>query len=174
MEALEFKKLLFKTAFCCIACDGHIDEKEIEEMKFIDKKTAYFEDVDLSKELDELVQNVKTKGKQIVDDLFNDLVKVELDIVQELLLLEVTLRLIYSDEKIEENEIRFLKYLRSKLKVYDEIIMDRFGTVDLLFDKQYSNFFHTNDQQKELVKEYSVPEFKDLESIDLKRINANK
>lgn len=174
MEALEFKKLLFKTAFCCIACDGHIDEKEIEEMKFIDKKTPYFEDVDLSKELEELVQNVKTKGKQIVDDLFNDFAKVELDIVQELLLLEVTLRLIYSDEKIEENEVRFLKYLRSKLKVYDEIIMDRFGTVDLLFDKQYSNFFHTNEQQKELVKEYSVPEFKDLESIDLKRISAKK
>ena len=33
MESIEFKKILFKTAFCVMACDGDIDELEIEEMK---------------------------------------------------------------------------------------------------------------------------------------------
>ena len=54
METIEFKKVLFKTAFCVMACDGHIDQLEIDEMKKIDTNTSYFNDVDLSNELDDL------------------------------------------------------------------------------------------------------------------------
>jgi len=42
MDKIEFKKLLFKVAFCTMACDGHIDKREIEEMKIMDKKTSFF------------------------------------------------------------------------------------------------------------------------------------
>ena len=35
----EFKKILFRTAFCSMACDGTIDDLEINEMKNIDKNT---------------------------------------------------------------------------------------------------------------------------------------
>ena len=35
MEKNEFKKLLFKVAFCTMVCDGHIDESEIDEMKML-------------------------------------------------------------------------------------------------------------------------------------------
>lgn len=172
MDALEFKKLLFKTAFCCIACDGHIDDREIEEMKYIDKKTSYFEDVDLSAELDELITNLKSRGKEIIDELFATLTGSELDLIQELLLLEVTLRLIHSDEKIDENEVRFLKYLRAKLKVYDEIIMDRFGSVELLFGKKYTNFFKSKDHQSELIANIELPSQAELKSIDLSKFNT--
>ena len=55
MEKNEFKKLLFKVAFCSMACDGHIDEREIDEMKMMDKNTSFFHDIDLSEELSELV-----------------------------------------------------------------------------------------------------------------------
>ena len=174
MDTIEFKKLLFKTAFCCIACDGHIDNREIEEMRYIDKKTSYFEDVDLSSELETLLADLKTKGKHIVDDLFKSIIENELDIVQELLLLEVAFRLIYSDEKVDENEVRFLKFLRSKLNVYDEIIMDRFGAVDLLFDKKYSGFFKSQNQELELIERIKMPEFQDLTSIDLSKLDAKK
>ena len=47
MEKIEFKKLLFKIAFCTMGCDGDIDTLEIEEMKNIDKSTSFFNDVDL-------------------------------------------------------------------------------------------------------------------------------
>jgi len=58
MEKVEFKKLLFNVAFCTMACDGHIDKKEIEEMKVMDKTTSFFNDVDLSEELIFLIQRL--------------------------------------------------------------------------------------------------------------------
>ena len=45
----DFKKILFKTAFCSMACDGKIDDLEIKEMKLIDKNTSYFSKIDLRK-----------------------------------------------------------------------------------------------------------------------------
>ena len=50
MEKNEFKKLLFKVAFCTMVCDGHIDESEIDEMKMMDKNTSFFHNLDLYEE----------------------------------------------------------------------------------------------------------------------------
>ena len=43
MDKNKFKKILFKVAFCTMACDGHIDDREIEELQIMDKKTSFFE-----------------------------------------------------------------------------------------------------------------------------------
>lgn len=83
-----------------MACDGHIDKQEVEEIKKMNKNTTYFGDIDLSEELDILLRNLAKHGKKVVNDLF-----------QELLLLEVALRIIHADEKNDENEIKFLKLL---------------------------------------------------------------
>jgi len=173
MEENDFKKLLFKTAFCCMACDGQIDEREINEMKYMDKQTSYFDDIDLSSELGLLLSDLKQNGKQIVDKLFNDIKSANLNLVQELLMLEVALRIIYSDKRIDENEVRFLKLLRSKLLVYDEVIMDRFGTVELLFDKKYFSVFRDKDEQKDLINRIKLPELPELDKIDFSKLNQN-
>jgi uncharacterized tellurite resistance protein B-like protein len=112
MDKLEFKKLLFKTAFCCMACDGRIDSSEIDEMKKMDENSFYFGDVDLSSELENLINELKTKKRGLLDELFQELRETKLNPIQELLLLEVTMRIMHADEKIDENEIRFLKLLR--------------------------------------------------------------
>ena len=54
MDKNEFKKILFKVAFCAMACDGKIQKEEIEELKIMDKKTSYFAEIDLSDELKQL------------------------------------------------------------------------------------------------------------------------
>jgi hypothetical protein len=159
----KFKKILLKTAFCCMACDGHIDEQEIEEIKKMDKNTTYFGDVDLSEEIDLLLNNVVTQGKKIVNDLFQELRDTKLNPVQELLLLEVALRIIHADEKIDENEIKFLKLLRGRLEVFDEIIMDRFGKNSLLFDKTYKDDAKVNII--EFIDDLELPNFNELPDI---------
>jgi uncharacterized tellurite resistance protein B-like protein len=159
-----FKKILFKTAFCCMACDGHIDEKEIEEMKKMDKNTTYFGDVNLSGELDLLIDNLNKHGKKVVNDLFNELKETRLNPVQELLLLEVALRIIHSDERIDENELKFLRLLRGKLGVFDEIIVERFGKNNLLFDKSYNN--DVKISETEFVDRLELPNYNEL--IDMK------
>lgn len=132
MESLQFKRLLFKAAFCVMACDGEVDESEIREMQAIDKQTTYFKDIDLSAELESLVQDLNKQGIEILKTLFKDLKKSDLTITQELLLLEVVLRMIYADNKVDENEITFLRIVRSRLKIPNEIINDRFGVIKYL------------------------------------------
>ena len=87
LEKQQFQHLLFKVAFCTIACDGHIDEMEIKEMKALDKASIYFKDIDLSVELDDLLVTLKEKGKHIIDDLYAYLKATKLNPVQELLIL---------------------------------------------------------------------------------------
>ena len=52
MKNISFKSILLETAVCAIACDGHIDEREIEALKNIEKSSPYFSSEDLSKILD--------------------------------------------------------------------------------------------------------------------------
>ena len=42
MELIKFKELLLKVAVCAIACDGDIDDREIEALHEIEKKSPYF------------------------------------------------------------------------------------------------------------------------------------
>ena len=165
MDKLEFKKLLFEVAFCTMACDGYIDEKEVEEMKLIDKQTSYFKDIDLSDELKNLIKELEEKGVKVIEELFETLRNTKLNPIQELLVLEVALRIIYADKKIDDNEVRFLNLLRSMLEIHDEIIFDRFGEVEILYMNEYiSKLSKTND---EFLSKLNLPGIDEIKKIDL-------
>jgi len=149
-----------------MACDGHLDEREIAEIRSMNKLSSYFKGIDLSVELEDLLKELKVKGKQIVDDLFESLIKYDLSIVQELLVLEIAFRIQNADEILHENEIRFIKVLRSKLKLQDQIIKDRFGVIDYLFDKDYSVIIQKEDLGNNYYDFISIPEIKKIEEID--------
>jgi hypothetical protein len=168
MESLDFRRILFKTAFCVMACDGHIDDLEVDEMKEIDQKTTYFKDVDLSDELDELVNQVQSEGKKIVKSLLVTLRETKLTIVQELLVLEVALRMINADNKVEVNEIRFLNLLRSKLEVDNEIIRERFGNIPYLTHLNYDNLEMENMAYEEYTNSIELPNISIISDINFK------
>ena len=163
MEKKDFKNLLFKTVFCVMACDGSIDDLEIQEMKKIDLNTTYFSDTDLSKELDNLINELKDKNTKIIKSLFDSLRKNTLTITQELLILEVTMRIINADEIIDENEVRFLNLIRSKLDIGDKMIHERFGKIPYLKN-------HNHDElelgQFEFKNEIEISDLKKLGDIE--------
>jgi len=165
MDKIEFKKLLFKVAFCTMACDGDIDDREIEEMKVMDKHTSFFDHIDLSIELSELVNEFHKKGSAVIEELFSTLRKTQLNPIQELLVLEVALRIINADGKHDENEIRFLQLLRSKLDLHDETINDRFGDLDILYTNDYSRNIVTEKMDLEFAANAQIPDIKDLSEI---------
>lgn len=167
MDNTEFKKLLFKVAFCTMACDGDIDDREIEEIKIMEETTSFFHSIDLSKELKYLLKALDKKGRKIVEDLFKDLANYELNTIQELIILEVALRIINADERIDENEIKFIHFLRSKLKVHDETIHDRFGAVDILHTNDYSQNIISDKADKEFIDNLIFPEMINMKDIDL-------
>ncbi|MFZ2417788.1 MAG: hypothetical protein WAW22_04655 [Smithellaceae bacterium] len=165
-ERSEFQSFLFRLAFCVMACDGNIDDREVKEIRDMNKSSAYFRGVDLSDELEILLAELETKGKHIVDNLFEKLEKFDISTVQELLILEVAFRMVAADKKHDENEIKFIQYLRSKLKVHDEIIRNRFGAVEYLFDKDYSQEVVRKEMRKDLFDSIAMPEFKDLLAVN--------
>ena len=174
IEKQQFQNLLFKVAFCTIACDGHIDEMEIKEMKALDKASIYFKDIDLSVELDDLLVTLKEKGKHIIDDLYAYLKATKLNPVQELLILEVAFRLAMANKEMDENEIKFIRFLRSHLDLHDEIIRDRFGPVEFLFDKDYSKDIVKNEIHSDLLSTISIPELKEIQTIDFSSVKKDE
>ena len=165
MEIKDFKKLLFKTAFCVMACDGSIDDLEIQEMRKIDSSTTYFSDIDLSDELDELINELHNKNIKIVKNLFDSLRKNTLTISQELLILEVTMRIINADDVIDDNEVRFLNLIRSKLDLGNQIIHQRFGKISYLKNLDYEDI---GLNQSDFIKEIEISEIKKWGEIEKK------
>lgn len=131
MEDIQFQKFLLETAVCSMACDGDIDAREVVELQEIIKYTQYFKDINISEYLVTFFQEIKSESHVLLERYFKNIENANLSYVQELLVLEIILRIIYADERFDENEIRFLKLLRSKLKVHNEIIYHRFGDTPL-------------------------------------------
>jgi hypothetical protein len=169
MNKDNFKKTLFKVAFCAMACDGVIQNEEIEELKIMDKNTSYFANIDLSDELKQLVENFKHKGTKVIEELFVYLRETKLNPIQELLVLEVALRIINADNKHDENEVKFIHLLRSKLELHDETINDRFGDLDILYTNEYSKNIVSGKTEIEFADNFKLPEMSVLTQIDLNK-----
>lgn len=125
MEALQFNKLLLKTAFSCMACDGAIDKREIKLIKRLHKENKTFGDIDVNAEMDNLLIAINNNGHQFMRDYFDELSNSELTEINELNLIEVAIDTIKADEKVEYSEIKFFKVIRSKLKIDNERIVEK-------------------------------------------------
>jgi len=150
-----------------MACDGHIAAREINEVKLIDKKASFFDAIDLSNELSQLIVEFKNKGTKVIEELFQTLKDNKLNTIEELLILEVALRIMNADEKHDENEINFIHFLRSELELHDETINDRFGELDILHTNEYTKNVMKKGMASEFVASVALPELKELEDIVL-------
>ena len=129
---VNFQRLLFDTALCVMSCDGEIHPHELEEIRLIAKNSPYFRDVDVEGLLKVEIPTLEQDGRRFIRRYLDHLGTIDLSPVHELLVLEVLLRVTSADEKLDANEIRFLKSARKRLKVPDEIISQRFGAVESL------------------------------------------
>lgn len=125
METLQLNKLLLKTAFSCMACDGDIDKREVKLIKQLQKERKTFGEIDINAELDTLLLAINKDGHQFLKGYFNELTNTELTEANELKLIEVAIDTIKADEKVEYSEIKFFKVIRSKLKIDNEPILEK-------------------------------------------------
>lgn len=126
MKTDAFQDLLLKSAVSVIACDGSIDETEISEIRNMAENEIYFMGYEYEQPLTANLSYIKEKGSTAINEYLNDLANADLNANQELLLIEVLIRAIESDEKVEPNEIKFLQIVKSKLKTSEETIITRF------------------------------------------------
>uniref|UniRef100_UPI0023F24717 hypothetical protein n=1 Tax=Flavobacterium filum TaxID=370974 RepID=UPI0023F24717 len=115
MKNSEFKDFLFKSAVIAMACDGNIAEEEIAEIKNIVLNEIYFMGYEMDTPLQKNIDNIKLNGRNAVNQFLQEITSNDLNEHQELLLIEVLLKIILADTKIEENELRFLHLAKSRL-----------------------------------------------------------
>jgi len=165
METITFDNLLLKTAFCCMASDGNIDQRCVIWVKSMCENSELFKNFNFQAEINQLVTKLNTNGKAFIQQYFDLLKTADLSEQEELTLIDFAIQTINADEVVEYSEIKFFKNIRHRLKISDENILAKFPDLeqyleediitDSFLDKITSQYFETTE----------LPQF-DLITID--------
>lgn len=166
METLHFNKLLLKTAFSCMACDGDIDKREVKLIKQLQKEHKTFGEIDINAELDTLLLAINKDGHQFLKGYFNELSTTELTEANELKLIEVAIDTIKADEKVEYSEIKFFKVIRSKLKIDNEPILEKHPDFEDYLEQDIITDSYLSRLQDDFFDTHISNEFELISEID--------
>ena len=135
MKNNEFKEMLFDASCVMMACDGSIDKSEISKLKELAKTSTYFKNLNSDSRLQKFKDKVDIDLNKTVEEMIKQIKDSLLEPMQELILLEVLLIMVYADVKIHPNEIEFIQAIRDSLDIDDTTITNRFGEIDVLISK---------------------------------------
>jgi uncharacterized tellurite resistance protein B-like protein len=166
METINFDKLLLKTAFSCMACDGDIDKREVKLIKKIHKEKKTFGEIDFNTEMDNLLIAINKDGHQFLKDYFNELTSSNLTEANELKLVEVAIDTIKADDKVEYSEIKFFKVIRSKLKIANQPILDKHPDFEDYLEQDIINESYLSRLQEDFFDTHISNEFELISEID--------
>ena len=130
MDTITFDKLLIKTAFCCMASDGNIDNREISLLKLMCERSPLFTNFNFQEEINLLVGKINNGGKSFIQYYFDLLKQMQLNEEEELTLIDFAIQTINADDQLEYSEIKFFKNIRHRLNVSDEKILARFPEIE--------------------------------------------
>jgi uncharacterized tellurite resistance protein B-like protein len=137
MKNKDFQDFLFKSAVMVMSCDGEIASSEIDELKNITENEIYLLGYEYEEPLQNLVADIKVNGKDAINKYLNEINLLSLSPKQELILVELLIRMIEADLIIQPNEIMFLQLVKAKLKTSEENLI-------MKFPKQVSYLLDTN------------------------------
>lgn len=123
MSTTNFRQIVLKTAFCCMASDGEIDQREMALIKTLCSQSELFQNFDFQEEIKSFAFQINEKGKRFIQEYFEILQEANLSKQEELLLIDFAIKTINADEKIEYSEVKFFKNIRHRLKVSNEEIL---------------------------------------------------
>lgn len=167
MKAIAFDKILLKTAFCCMASDGHIDSREVEIIKDLCNKSNYFNDFNFIKEIQQLVEEINQDTNSFIVDFLKILDGQEFTLDEELNIIKFSIETIKADDCIEYSEIKFFKVLRRHLKVENEIILEYYPDIENLLQVDIGkpelivDFIQSHEMPDFLKIDFSLLEDKD-------------
>ena len=120
---MKTNELILKAAFCCMACDGEIAQEEIKLVKQITEQSDLFANLDVEKELNVYIAQIKEQGKAFLSNFIKEVAEATLSEKDELQLVKIAIQTIEADENIEYSEVSFFKRIRAKLNISDDEIL---------------------------------------------------
>lgn len=124
------KEIFLKTVFSCMACDGNIANEEIQLVKDLVSNTDIFNNIDVERTLNSYVKLINTNGQKFLSDYLNEVKSADLIKEEQILLINLALKVINSDNIIEYSEVKFFKKIRSRLSLNDEEILEYFPDIE--------------------------------------------
>ena len=106
MDTITFDKLLLKTAFCCMASDGNIDQREIMLIKSMCEKSELFKNFNFQEEINQFVTKLNTNGKTFIQHYFDLLKTADFSEQKKLTLIDFAIQTINAHKIVEYSEIK--------------------------------------------------------------------
>lgn len=123
---MDINELYLKTLFCCSACDGDIAKEEIDLVKNITKDYDYFKELQVENTLNSYISEINVRGKSFLRNYLTELSEVSLSENEQLILIDLAIKMIEADNLIQYSEVKFFKKIRNRLTVSDDVILARF------------------------------------------------
>ncbi|MFD1014426.1 hypothetical protein [Winogradskyella rapida] len=174
MGTINFDKLLLKTAFSCMACDGDIDKREVKLIKKLHKENKTFGDIDINAEMDALLMAINKGGYQFLKEYFDELNISTLSEAEELMLIAVAIKTIKADDIIEYSEVKFFKVIRSKLKIKNEDILEKYPDFEDYLEQDIISDSYLLRLQNDFLDNHISNEFELINKIDKDLISSFK
>lgn len=168
MDKITFDKLLLKTAFCCIASDGRIDEKEISQLKLMYEESELFVNIDFQNEINLLINKINTRGAEFLKYYFGLIEEANLTHEEELLLIDFAIKTIHSDGIDEYSEIKFFKNIRHRLNLKDEDILELHPEVEYWLEQDIINKSYLEKIAIQYLRDAELPQFDLIEIKETK------
>lgn len=125
-----FENILFLTSFCCMACDGEIASEELELLNSFSKKEQLFNSLNISDEFDRCFTILKDIGDDFIKSYFQAIETIKLTEEEKLCIVDVAVKTILADNKVEYSEIKFFKSLVSSLNMSKDVILKNVSNIE--------------------------------------------
>ena len=125
-----FNKILFLTSFCCMAIDGEIAKEEYGLLKNFSDTEKLFGSINVDEEFQKCMDVLKTIGGDFVKSYLQAVHKIEFAENEKVQILDIAVRTIYADKRIEYAEIKFFKSLYNHLNIPKDVVLRNVSNVD--------------------------------------------
>ena len=93
-----------------------------------------------------------------------------LELSDQIQVVEVVIRVVYADGRIDENEIMYLNKIISILGILPELLEQRFGSIRNLLGLSEQQTYNTSAE----VKEFEAPQIENFEHITFKEFKSDE
>ncbi len=162
MDAINFDKLVLKSAFCCMVADGSIDDSEVATIRSKCVNSYLFADFDFISEINNLVNYINKDSQQFTQAFFTQLENSNLTEEEELIILDFSIDTIKADSNIEYREIKMLKNIRHRMKLSNEKILLKHPDIEYVLEDDILNENKISSLTQEILEEIGSFKFEIL------------
>lgn len=141
MRTSDFQPLLLRTAVTALACDGNIDQTEVDAVRQMAENEIYFLGYEYQQPFDVFLDTIKAKGRVAVEEYLSELQQAPLNERQKHLVVEVLIRVMDADDQWAQNEKAFLHMAVRQMQLSLEALIAGFPKhADVLSDDHSASF----------------------------------